>query len=98
MVQYGQVRPATADDLFVLPSSSVIGTVNEDVVGVLVGQGISTSSSRSVFAVEGITLPLEDKWVLLPSEQTEIRNATDAYNATIGNIASSNPNVGFIRC
>jgi hypothetical protein len=37
----------------------------------------------------GTQIPLEDKWVLIPSEQAEIRVATDAYNATIANVAQS---------
>ena len=40
------------------------------------------------FSVEGISLPLEDKWVLIPSEQDEIKIATDNFNATIQSLAS----------
>lgn len=57
-------RQATAEDLFVLPLSS------------LIPQGYGTQ------------IPLEDKWVLLPSEQMEIKTATDAYNATIASVAN----------
>lgn len=85
---YGQTRQATEDDLFVLPSSSVIGTVNTTNVGVLMGQGLPQALAGQ-FSVEGITLPLEDKWVLLPSEQLEIANATATYNASISAIASA---------
>ncbi|WP_299383534.1 G-D-S-L family lipolytic protein [uncultured Lacinutrix sp.] len=85
---YGQTRQATAEDLFVLPSSSVIGTVNTTNVGVLMGQGLPQALAGQ-FSVEGITLPLEDKWVLLPSEQLEIANATATYNASISAIASA---------
>jgi len=79
---YGQARQATADDFFVLPSSSVIGTVNTDVVAALMGQGLSQEVA-GMFAVEGVSLPLEDKWVLTPEEKQHIAEATDAYNATI---------------
>ncbi|NND10016.1 MAG: G-D-S-L family lipolytic protein, partial [Flavobacteriaceae bacterium] len=89
---YGQTRQATAADLLVLSSSSVIGTVNTAVAGALIGQGLPAEVAGQ-FAVEGITLPLEDKWVLLPSEQAEIAAATSAYNAAIENVANSNPNV-----
>lgn len=44
----------------------------------------------------GTQIPLADQWVLIPSEQMAIKNATDAYNATIANIASSNANVGLV--
>ena len=80
---YGQSRQATEDDLFVLPSSNVIGTVNTDnVVNLITNYGLSQTLA-GLFSVEGISLPLADKWVLLPSEQDEIKMATDAFNATI---------------
>src|SRR6056297_436188 len=85
---YGQTREATPDDLFVLPSASVIGTVNTEVAGALAAQGLPAALAGQ-FAVEGISLPLEDKWVLLPSEQQEIIEATDAFNAIISAAASS---------
>jgi len=85
---YGQTRQATPADLLVLPSSSIIGTVNEANVGALMGQGLPQALAGQ-FSVEGVSLPLEDKWVLLPSEQDEIQTATDAYNATIANVAST---------
>ncbi|WP_430466970.1 G-D-S-L family lipolytic protein [Winogradskyella ouciana] len=86
---YGQARQATADDLFVLPSSSVIGSVNADFLAFLQSQGLPPAVAGQ-FAVEGVTLPLEDKWALLPEEQTEIATATAAYNASISSVASSN--------
>ena len=61
----------------------------------LMSQGLSQAVAGQ-FAVEGITLPLVDKWVLLPSEQSEIRDATDAYNTTIEAVANSNPNVALV--
>ena len=79
---YGQARQATEDDLFVLPSSSVIGTVNTDNMAFLMGQGLPQTLAGQ-FSVEGVSLPLADKWVLIPSEQMEIKAATDAFNATI---------------
>ncbi len=84
---YGQTREANADDLFVLPSSSIIGTVNTESVGALMAQGLSQELAGQ-FSVEGITLPLADKWVLLPSEQEEIATATVAFNAIISSTAS----------
>lgn len=88
-IVYGQSRPATANDLFVLPSSSVIGTPNEDFMAFLQSQGLPAAVAGQ-FAVEGVTLPLEDKWVLLPEEQDEISAATQAYNATILSVANAN--------
>jgi len=92
---YGQVRQATADDLFVLPLSTVIGTTNETSFQTLLGFGLSPELAAQ-FSAEGITYPLEDKWVLLPSEQGEIKTATDAYNATIENVAASNSDIALV--
>jgi len=69
------MRQATADDLLVLPSSSFIGT--EAVPG-------------NPQTVNGVAIPLADKWVLTPQEQEEIADATQAYNATISAAASAN--------
>lgn len=85
---YGQARPATSDDLFVLPSSSIIGEPNDDFFAFLQSQGLPAAVAGQ-FAVEGVTLPLEDKWVLLPTEQNEIAAATQAYNASIAAAASA---------
>lgn len=88
-VIYGQARQATADDLLVLPSSSVIGTVNTNSVAFLMSQGLSQALAGQ-FSVEGVSLPLEDKWVLTPDEKALTLAATDAYNATIKSIADTN--------
>lgn len=86
---YGQTRQASAEDLLVLSSSSVIGTVNQDYATALATQGLPAELAGQ-FSIEGITLPLEDKWVLIPSEQQSIMTATDAYNATIESLAEAN--------
>lgn len=83
---YGQARQATADDLFVLPSSTIIGTVNMESVGALMAQGLPQALAGQ-FSVEGVTLPLADKWVLIPSEQADIKSATDSYNQSIAAVA-----------
>ncbi|WP_036145921.1 SGNH/GDSL hydrolase family protein [Maribacter sp. Hel_I_7] len=84
---YGQTREATADDLFVLPSSAIIGTVNLESVGALMEAGLPQTLAGQ-FSVEGISLPLEDKWVLIPSEQAEIAAATEAFNQIIAATAN----------
>jgi lysophospholipase L1-like esterase len=86
---YGQARQATEADLLVLRSLPVIGTVNTDSVMFLMSQGLSQELAGQ-FSVEGISLPLEDKWVLTPEEQQEISAATSAYNASISATASAN--------
>ncbi|WP_324025025.1 G-D-S-L family lipolytic protein [Maribacter sp. BPC-D8] len=84
---YGQTREATASDLFVLPSAAIIGTVNLESVGALMAAGLPQALAGQ-FSVEGISLPLEDKWVLIPSEQEEIAVATAAFNQIIEATAS----------
>ncbi|MCQ0111658.1 G-D-S-L family lipolytic protein [Zhouia amylolytica] len=88
-VMYGQSRQATEADLLVLTSSSVIGEVNTAAVQFLMSRGLSQELAAQ-FSVEGITYPLDDGWVLLPSEQNEIKTATTAFNTTIESLASQN--------
>lgn len=91
---YGQSRQATPQDLLVLPSSRVIGKLNSASVGALMQQGLPQALAAQ-FSVEGVTLPLEDKWVLIPTEQAEIASATASFNATIQSSASGS-NLAFV--
>ena len=75
------MRQATAEDLFVLPSSAFIGT--EAVPG-------------NPQTINGVAIPLADKWVLTPEEQEEIKTATDAYNTTIAAVASANDAIALV--
>lgn len=79
---YGQARPANKEDLLLLPSSSIIGKVNTEAVATLMGLGLSQIQAGQL-AVNGVTYPLEDKWVLLPNEQQEIASATSLFNTII---------------
>lgn len=69
-----QYRQATADDFLVLTSASFIGTT----VG------------GNPLLINGVSVPLGDRWVLTPEEQNNIQTATNAYNATIVNIGTAN--------
>ena len=73
---YGQARHATANDLVVLPASSIIGQPN--------------ASATAPFNINGVTWPLANKWVLTANEKTKVANATAAYNASIVSIANAN--------
>ncbi|WP_077407380.1 SGNH/GDSL hydrolase family protein [Cellulophaga omnivescoria] len=66
-------RHATAEDLLVLPASSFIGT----------------RVNNDPTMVNGVSVPLGDKWVLVASELASINAATDAYNAAIATVVSS---------
>jgi hypothetical protein len=86
---YGQARQATAEDLILLTSSSVIGNINTDRVAFLVSQGLPQEIAGQ-FSAEGITLPLADQFVLTSSEVDIIDNARLSYNATIQGLAQAN--------
>lgn len=72
---FGQARQATADDLVLLTTSGVIGTAPT---------GVPAPLDKY-----GVTYPLQDQHILIPSEQLAIANATNAYNAAIKSIAAS---------
>lgn len=86
--QYGQVRQATAADLLVLPSSSVIGKVNLERVAQLISFGVPEAQAGQL-AVNGVTYPLQDKFVLIPTERLAVATAAASYNATIQAIAEA---------
>lgn len=90
---YGQSRQATPEDMLVFTTATVIGTVNEDRATQLVLAGLSPEMAGT-FSVEGVTLPMEDKWVLTPEEQTMIENARVQYNAAIEALAAAH-NLAF---
>ena len=66
---YGQARQATKTDLVLLATRGVIGTSNP-----LVPETINKF---------GISFPLRDKDILIPTEISELKTATDAFNVTI---------------
>lgn len=65
------MRQATSADLLVLTSRTFLGTT--------VGGNASL--------INGVSVPLADKWVLTPEEQVAVGTATDAYNITIAALA-----------
>lgn len=92
--QYGQCRQATPADLFVLPASSIIGQLNTARFAALVGMGVPAADAGQL-SVNGVTFPLEDRWVLLPSEQAELAAATNTFNTIIRN-ATDNADLAFV--
>lgn len=78
---YGQARqskknPDNTTDYIILSTKSVIGS--------------TAPGAPSPLNTYGITYPLQDKHVLIPSEINEIKVATDAYNVTIEAAATAN--------
>jgi hypothetical protein len=67
-------RQATATDLLVLTSASFIGTL---------------ADPSNPLSVNGVAIPLADKWVVTETELVEIISATDAMNMSIQAAAES---------
>ena len=67
-------RQTTSADLLVLPSRSFIGT----------------TVNGNAAQVNGISVPLADKWVLSSDEVAEVKAATDSYNTVIEAAATAN--------
>lgn len=67
-------RQVTPEDYPVLPSASFIGTL----------------VNNDPTLINGVTVPLEDQWVLTSDEVGEVTVATNAYNATIASAAAQN--------
>jgi len=80
---FGQARQATAADLVLLTTQSAIGTAPTAENS---GLGMAPPAPLNNF---GITYPLQDKYVLIPTEIAELEVATNAFNATIKSIADS---------
>lgn len=72
---YGKARHTTSADLVVLPASSIIGQPNP--------------AGTAPFNVNGVTLPLANKWVLTATEKAKVAAATLAYNNSIVAIAAT---------
>lgn len=68
------MRQATAEDLLVLTSSSFIGTL---------------ANPADPTSINGVAVPLADKWVLTPEEQASVETALTAYNQTIEALATT---------
>ena len=86
--QYGQSRQANEDDLILLTSQFAISEINIGYFQYLVGIGVPLELAGQL-SVNGLTYPLEDTYVLVPSEQTEINEANIAFNQTIEQLASN---------
>lgn len=74
LVPYEQIRETKATDLITLSAGSVIGT--------LVGGNPQL--------VNGVTVPLSDKYVLIPTEIAEVQAAVTAFNSIIADAVADN--------
>lgn len=81
---FGQARQAKATDLVLLPTRAAIASAPSSSDS---GLGFAPPAPLNVF---GVTYPLQDKHILIPTEIQEIATATDAYNVTIQTAATTN--------
>lgn len=80
---FGQARQAKSTDLLLLTTRTAIGTAPTAVDS---GVGIAPAYPLNAF---GVSFPLQDKHVLIPTEIDEIKAATDAYNTIISTAAEA---------
>ena len=81
---FGQARQTLPTDLICLSAATRIGRLPS-----VARDGIA-SPAPSLLGQLGVTFPLPDRYVLLPTEVTEIEVATNGYNATIQAAATAN--------
>jgi hypothetical protein len=75
---FGKVRQTKIGDLIPLTTKGVIGTPASLPPGI-----------PALLGAYGITYPLQDRHVLIPTEIAELKVATDAFNITIKTIADA---------
>lgn len=86
--QYAQSRPANEGDLILLTAQNAIGELNIEYFQQLVGLGLPQETAGQL-AVNGLTYPMPDQWVLISAEQEEIIQATSAFNSTIEQLTTN---------
>ncbi|TVZ21961.1 GDSL-like lipase/acylhydrolase family protein [Dokdonia sp. Hel_I_63] len=84
-----QLRQTTNDDLVPLTTAGVLGTIDEAYVGFLVSQGVPVEQA-GLLAINGVSRPLQDQFVLTTQEQALVTAAQTQYNATIQALADAN--------
>jgi hypothetical protein len=92
---FGQVRQTKPTDLICLSASTRIGRpTNLNLDGEVSPVPISTGPTA--LDALGVSYPLPDRYILLPTEVAEIIAATDGYNATI-EAAAANNNLALVN-
>lgn len=80
---FGQARQTKSTDLICLSASSRIGQAPTTAL-----DGVASPSA--LVNQLGVTFPMPDRYILIPTEVAEIKTFTDAYNTTIENAAEAN--------
>ena len=76
----GQLRQVKSDDIVILPASSVLGT---------------TPDPSNPTGVVGVSIPLQDVFVLTSTEKARVDTATQSFNAIIEGFAAANE-LGYV--
>ena len=76
----GQLRQVKSDDIVILPASSVLGT---------------TPDPSNPTGVVGVSIPLQDVFVLTSTEKARVVTATQSFNAIIEGLAAAN-DLGYV--
>lgn len=81
---FGKARQTKSTDLICLSASSRIGKVPTTAIDGVV------SPAPTLLGQLGVTFPMPDRYILLPTEVAEIKTYTDSYNTTIEAAAIAN--------
>lgn len=76
----GQARPATENDIILFTSATVLGTT----VG-----GDPT-------LVNGVSVPMGDQFILIPSEQVQLETRRQTFNGIISNVVTNHTGTGNV--
>jgi hypothetical protein len=68
------------------PENNIVG----DLIPLMAQFIIGTTVGGNPLQINGVSVPLEDKWVLVPQEQAEVDTATATFNAIINAAATQN--------
>ena len=85
---FGAITQAQRDALS--PYVMVRQTTSSDIIPPATGSVLGTLVGGNPLLVNGVSVPLGDQYVLIPSEITAIRAARDAFNSTVTGAAASN--------
>lgn len=73
-----------------LPYATARQTKNTDILPLSAGSVIGTAIGGDATKVYGVSVPLPDQYVLIPSEITAIKDARTAFNATVAATVAAN--------
>jgi hypothetical protein len=74
-----------------LPYAQARQTKNSDILPLSAGTVLGIPVGGDATKINGVTVPLEDQYALIPSEITKIEAARAAFNASIKTVADANP-------